>query len=531
MSVPESIRRVPRPRNTVVIDSGHDGALRYAVRARAGVKYNSDGKSLPVNGKVIGHIYNNTFVSCEEITSTASSGPEDLSYGAAAFVESVSEDLFKDLCTVFPLQDACDLMATAMVRATDPGTKCRRIASEYGRNYIRRFHPDCYLSANRLVKLFTEVGEDGAKRRAFYEIRMKRVEAEHHVVIDGTLKQDTSYVNSQSAYSFKARLKGCKDVSVIYAYDLEKMEPICAELFAGNRIDACAFATFIRERNINKGIIVVDKGFPPSKLQSELRSSPQLHYLIPIKRSDARIQNNDMLKFDNILTGIDQQISYRKQQIKGGRFLYTFKDFSKAAKERHDFVERMKSDPTVTYEKFEKHEPLFGVIVFESDQDLDPLTAYLCYEDRWQIECVFDSYKNDENFDCTNVQGDFSLWGSEFVNFIATVLTYRMKRKAQRAGLLNDRSYKDLLKDLATAWRKSQAPLPAKSDDRYWMSDYPGVFALMEALGLSIPGVNSKKTHLVTAQGIVVPGKRGRPRTKPEFVGPKRPRGRPKKLP
>ena len=131
----------------------------------------------------------------------------------------------------------------------------------------------------------------------------------------------------------------------------------------------------------------------------------------------------------------------------------------------------------------------------------------------------------------TNVQGDFSLWGSEFVNFIATVLTCRMKRKAQRAGLLNDRSYKDLLKDLATAWRKSQAPLPAKSDDRYWMSDYPGVFALMEALGLSIPGVNSKKTHSVTAQGIVIPGNRGRPRTKPEFVGPKRPRGRPRKLP
>lgn len=80
-----------------------------------------------------------------------------------------------------------------MTLTADPGTKCRRIASEYGRNYIRRFHPDCYLSANRLVKLFTEVGEDGAKRRAFYEIRMKRVEAEHHVVIDGTLKQDTSY--------------------------------------------------------------------------------------------------------------------------------------------------------------------------------------------------------------------------------------------------------------------------------------------------------------------------------------------------
>ena len=131
------------------------GALRYAVRARAGVKNSSDGKSLSVNGKMIGHIYNDTFISCEDITPTVSAGPEDLSYGVAAFVESVSKDPFKDLCSVFSLQDACDLMATAMVKATDPRTKCIRIASKYGRNSKLRFHPDRCLSANRLVKLFT----------------------------------------------------------------------------------------------------------------------------------------------------------------------------------------------------------------------------------------------------------------------------------------------------------------------------------------------------------------------------------------
>ena len=31
MGVPENIRAVPRPRNTVVIDSGSNGAKRYSV--------------------------------------------------------------------------------------------------------------------------------------------------------------------------------------------------------------------------------------------------------------------------------------------------------------------------------------------------------------------------------------------------------------------------------------------------------------------------------------------------------------------
>lgn len=53
----------------------------------------------------------------------------------------------------------------------------------------------------------------------------------------------------------------------------------------------------------------------------------------------------------------------------------------------------MKKDPSITQEDFNKKRELFGVIVFESDQDLDPLTAYLCYEDRWQIELLFDAYK------------------------------------------------------------------------------------------------------------------------------------------
>lgn len=39
MGVPEEIRRVPRPSNTVVVDNGTEGVKRYAVRARSGVRY------------------------------------------------------------------------------------------------------------------------------------------------------------------------------------------------------------------------------------------------------------------------------------------------------------------------------------------------------------------------------------------------------------------------------------------------------------------------------------------------------------
>ena len=67
-----------------------------------------------------------------------------------------------------------------------------------------------------------------------------------------------------------------------------------------------------------------------------------------------------------------------------------------------------------------------------------PQTAYACYDDRWLLELVFNRYKSDECLDKTDVQGDFSVIGSEFINFISTVLTCRLIKKAREAGLLKE---------------------------------------------------------------------------------------------
>ena len=174
-----------------------------------------------------------------------------------------------------------------------------------------------HLSGNHVGKLLEGLGMDRSKREAFFAHRIAGIEADHHVLIDGMLKQDTSTVNDFSAYSYKAHVKGCKDISIIYAYDIEKMEPVCAEVFAGNRVDASAFATFVRDQKLTRGIIVADKGFPPSQIQDELIGHPDLHYLIPIKRTDSRLRNNDMLKFQGVLTAIDGQVHYCKKKLRG----------------------------------------------------------------------------------------------------------------------------------------------------------------------------------------------------------------------
>lgn len=167
---------------------------------------------------------------------------------------------------------------------------------------------------------------------------------------------------------------------MFYAYNIEAMEPIYAEVFPGNSIDASSYAAFIRDNDIRRETIVYTKGFPPSQIRKVLEEHPDLHFLTPIK-------------------------SFQP-------------------------------------DAYEKKRSVFGVIEFESDQDIDPKAAYLCYDDRWNImpiflkkyqriygfyenvgirllQLVFNRYKSDECLDKTDVQGDFSLIGSEFINFIS----------------------------------------------------------------------------------------------------------------
>ena len=520
MAVPADIRAVPRPINTIVDDSGHDGPKRYAVRQRGTTKYVAGGNPQPRNGKVIGHIIDHIYVPLPDVKDTRQSvEPDMLSYGASALVKSVTDDLFHDLLAVYDPSDVYTMMAIATLKVIRPSITASRMSTHYNRTFVCRDYPGASMSRNSIGKLLQRIGMDGNKRRQFYQLRLKQAASDHHIAIDGMLKQDTSTVNDLSAYSHKARIRGCCEVSVLYAYDIEKMEPLCAEVFPGNSIDASSYPAFIRDNDIRCGIIVADKGFPPSKIKDELRERPDLHFLTPIKRNDVRISDNDMLSFEGVLEGVGGHILYKKKQIKGGRFLYAYKDAGLAAKEESAYLANAEKKKTFSSEKYADKKNRFGVIVLESDLDMSPKTAYTCYDDRWLLELVFNKYKSDECLDHTDVQGDFSVIGSEFINFLSTVATCRIIRKASQAGLLDKMSYAELMDDLSSAWRKTNAPVEPASDDGYWVHTLLGVYEELEALGLSKPVPKPE------------PKKRGRkPKPKDQIEHkPKRPRGRPRK--
>ena len=533
MGVPEEVRAVPRPKNTVVVENKEDGPRHYAVRARAGVNYVKGGNPRPINGNVVGYIYEGRFVPVSEKPGTE--GPSSLSYGSSTLAERESKDILDDLMDSMDIGYAVLTYVAALLKVIKPGIKSKRMSVEYARTFVGRRHPGLPVNKNSMTDLYRRLGQDDKIRVAFAERRLARVRETSHLVVDGMLKEDNSSVNDLSGFSFKSRIKGIRNISIIYAYDLERKEIVCSEVFPGGFIDAAAYSRFVRDNGITRGILITDKGFPPSQLEKELAERPDLHFLTPLKRNDTRIAANRMTEYEGVLKDTDGEVLYKKARIKGGRFLYSFKDPRKAMAEEMAYLGKTRGSRNgFDNGEYEKRRAEFGTIVFLSDQDLTPEQAYACYSDRWLIELVFRFFKSDMEIRSTDAQDDFAVIGEEFVNTIASCITCRLFKLFRDSGLLAEMPFGDIMDDLSGVWRRTDCEdvLPDREDGR-WVHPFEYAMDTMVRLGLCTGEVrtsSSRRKPPAKDEGEKRP--RGRPRKHPiDPDKPKRPRGRPRKNP
>lgn len=450
MPIPQEILSVPRPKNSVVIAYGKDKSL-YAVRQRVGCR-NDNGRHLPVNGPTIGHIVEGRYVPVDVEAAHVSASLIDLKdWANIVLCDHLFKDIQNELCAVYNQTDMQKIYCIAILRVCNPGIKNYELKEAYETSFLSELYPDVALSKNTVSTFLNNLGKTVSRIIQFMQNRAAAVSLDHHLLIDGTLKTDDSTINSLSDFSRKARIKGSRDISVLYAFDLEEMEPVCSKCFPGNMLDATSYSAFISENRITKGIIVGDKGFPESAAHEQFAANPDLHYLNPIKRNSKLIERHGMLDFIGLLPGYEG-ITYRKEKCIGtDKWLYSYRDSYKASKEEHDWLAKAKKTGTYNLEALREKQNVFGTIVLECDLDIPAETAYKAYEKRWEIEVVMRFYKSACKFDETRVQDDYSVIGSEFCDFLSSVLSFRLIKAFDQAGLLEERTYKKIMSILDRA--------------------------------------------------------------------------------
>lgn len=478
MPIPKDILAVPRPKNSVVICYGKNKDL-FAVRERIGCK-RRNGRNVPVNGKTIGHIVDGKYIAMDDKTDVSATGSVDIKgWADVTMCDVLFSCVLDELRKVYSNNDALKIYCIAILRVCNPGIKNGELKSAYEESFLSEKYPGVALSANTVCTFLNNLGKNFSRIVSFMRSRAEAVKIDHHLIVDGTLKTDNSTVDTMSGFSHKSRVKGSKEISVIYAFNLDTMEPVCSKCYPGNMLDITAFDDFLSENHITKGLIVSDKGIPATAAEERFAANKDMHYLYPLKRSSKLIETHDMLTFDTILSS-DSNITCRKAKVSGKKkFLYSFRDAQQAAKEEQDWLRRAKKDGTYSPEELARRQKTFGTIVFECDLDLPLEIVYKAYSMRWEIEIVMRYYKCACEFDDTRVHDDYSVIASEFCDFLSSLLTCKLLNRFDKDRLLDKRTYKDIMNVLRHAKK-------VKVDEKGWqmVKCGPAHVEIMQTLGL-----------------------------------------------
>ena len=271
-----------------------------------------------------------------------------------------------------------------------------------------------------------------------------------NIVIDGMLKDYNSEQGWMSEFSRKARTKGSKDLNLLYAYDPESREPVAAKPYPGNMLDSTAVEDFIGEYGIRRGLMVFDKGFWNDSLFESIDTNKDLAYLIPLKQNSSIIGKYGM---DNPTERLGEYkeatILFKKERMTNGKYLYSFRDPKLAAEQETAYVQKSGKNGTFLPAKYADAKPRFGLIVFKSKRNLKPIDAYMAYASRWDIEVLFNIYKNIIDRDTVNVHSDYSVIATELINFISTIISSRVKTDFVKKELNKKYSFKQIFKYLS----------------------------------------------------------------------------------
>lgn len=441
MPVPKEILAVERPKNTIVKKSGE----HWLVIKRTCRRVN--GRNLPVNLGTIGEIVNGAYV--EKRKEPRKKRIDIKDFGEVALCDMFGRDLVQDLSDVWDTKDGIRLYVMALLRAAYGDIKNRDLQTQYETSFASEMYPGVHLSENTVGEFLEKIGRAYSLIVEFMRGRVQKFLGKR-IAIDGMLKDYNSTQSTLSEFSRKGAKKGSRDISLMYAYDLETKEPVAAKPYAGNMLDQTSIHDFIREYAVNDALMVFDKGFYTNGLVESVMNEKGLSYLVPLKSDSKIIANYGMDNPTEPLSGYtDGTILCKTCRMKNGDYLYSFRDPWITAEQDVCYIKKNLKKKAFDGGRYADKRNMFGVVVFRSKTKMTPLTAYEAYAQRWEIETLFNLYKNIVDRGEVNVHGDYRLYGTELVNFLTTIIASRVKSHIVRKGLNRDYSYKQIFNYLS----------------------------------------------------------------------------------
>lgn len=99
----------------------------------------------------------------------------------------------------------------------------------------------------------------------------------------------------------------------------------------------------------------------------------------------------------------------------------------------------------------ELKKPFFELLTLQKESHIFQEEAYKAYSSRWEIENVMRHYKNAREFTDTREHSDYSVIGSEFIDFISVLITFKLINKFDEIKLPEKMTYRKAMNVLRRA--------------------------------------------------------------------------------
>jgi hypothetical protein len=313
---------------------------------------------------------------------------------------------------------------------------------------------------------------------------------------DEYLLMDLTHVSSNSGLitlahkGYNNQMNFDPQFNLMYIYSAKSGMPVFYRLLPGNIREVKAFKNTLMEADLDKAVIVADKGFY-SKKNIELLQKEQIRFILPLKRDNVLIDYS--LLGDNTFKEEDSYFEHEKRIIWYQKYsyenlsLFIYLDDSLKVKEERDYIRRIDTHPEhYSLKEYHARRNTFGTITLLTDFQRKPADdVYETYKSRMAIEVLFDSMKNVLEADHTYMQDEQTLNGWMFVNHICLQWYQHLYLELKKKNLLKIYSVNDYIQ-LLTDLKK------IKINDQWYFNEITAkTQKMVEKLGLAVQGYNT----------------------------------------
>lgn len=398
-------------------------------------------------------------------------------YGVASFLLEDNKDVLLALQKHF--SGSFQTLFCAAINRFVHQSPLKMMEHYYENSYLSELLPEVQLDDKSLSALLLQIGSNRAAISAFMKQFMQpHLHDDDFLLMDATqvLSLSETLENAQTGYNSKGN--HTPQVSLLYLFAAQAQLPAFYRMTPGNVKEVSAMSLTLQESEVQKAVLVADKGFFSEK-NMKMLDDKKLQYIVPLRRSSSLIdyspsEQNFRKGFTNFIRFNNRVVWYFDKQINDNQRVILYLDENLAQNEQNDYLLRIeKEHENYSLENYQMNAKKHGTIALLTNLTADktPEQVYISYKSRADIEILFDTFKNILNADRSYMRSNEMLEAWLFINHLALIFYYRLYKRLIQHNLLKKHSPKDILTHLKTikkvkindTWLTAEIPSKSKA--------------------------------------------------------------------